>query len=143
MAGTMTEQAVTYQRNRAGAGRGDRRYDRRHAHADRRAARGQPADDRPPSGSAGQSGRDHRQAVGTGRRPGDGPLPALRQRHGFAHPDRPPRGRASRAGGPSSGAGRRPYFRDPPLLFLRHRWVWITVLVAFVVATAPPLAWPR
>jgi len=31
---------------------------------------------------------------------------------------------------------------EPPLIFLRRRWVWIAVLVAFVVIMAALPAWP-
>jgi hypothetical protein len=29
------------------------------------------------------------------------------------------------------------------VLFLRRRWLWVAVLIAFVVLTAWLLAWPR
>jgi hypothetical protein len=32
---------------------------------------------------------------------------------------------------------------EPSVLFLRRRWLWVAVLIAFVVLTAWLLAWPR
>jgi excisionase family DNA binding protein len=32
---------------------------------------------------------------------------------------------------------------EPSVLFLRRRWLWVTVLVAFVVAITLLVAWPR